>query len=381
MAEEALAVVFGAGNIGKGLLGELFQDAGLKTVFIEKDSSVVEPLRRAGSYRIRLHRPGEVRTRRVHGFEVCRPDEPMAERSLRCAQICATAEGPPNLASVARSIAAASRQRSGLPWNALVCENRPQAAEELRGWVATQLAGARAQPPSFVQCCVERMVAQSTVGTGGEVFVDGEYWYPLFADGSHWRGGRPDWRGLEFVPDVKPYFDRKLYTNNLGHALLGYVGHMKGYTKVWEAAEDAEISALLEKVLCGVVMALFEEHDLWTRESLQRYVDVLTRERYVNQALGDMIYRVCRDPVRKLGPDERIVGPIRLLEKHGLPTAGLDRIIAGAVLFAIEQEPGSGFRKGMDKVEMADLLASITGLAHDSELINDALGLVREQGG
>ena len=49
-----LAVQFGAGNIGRGFMGQLFWEAGYRTAFVEAHSELVESLNRSGRYPLKL---------------------------------------------------------------------------------------------------------------------------------------------------------------------------------------------------------------------------------------------------------------------------------------------------------------------------------------
>ncbi len=49
-----LAVQFGAGNIGRGLMGQLFWESGFETVFVDADPSLVDQLNARGSYPLRI---------------------------------------------------------------------------------------------------------------------------------------------------------------------------------------------------------------------------------------------------------------------------------------------------------------------------------------
>ena len=47
-------VIFGAGSIGRGFIGQLFSQAGLEVVFVEVDPNLVRELNARGSYPVRI---------------------------------------------------------------------------------------------------------------------------------------------------------------------------------------------------------------------------------------------------------------------------------------------------------------------------------------
>ena len=81
---------------------------------------------------------------------------------------------------------------------------------------------------------------------------------------------------------------------------------------------------------------------------IERHVADLAVVRFANQALADPISRVARDPIRKLGPDERLVGLFHRLNRRGLPTDAVCRAIAAALCYRDENDHQSR--------ELADLI-------------------------
>ena len=68
--------------------------------------------------------------------------------------------------------------------------------------------------------------------------------------------------------------------------------------------------------------------------TIEAYRDALT-DKCQSDQLPDEILRVIRDPIRKLGPDERFFGPLALLTRHGREPRSLLTGVAAALLSRI----------------------------------------------
>ncbi|MBN1672650.1 MAG: hypothetical protein JXR37_16530 [Kiritimatiellae bacterium] len=122
--------------------------------------------------------------------------------------------------------------------------------------------------------------------------------------------------------DLLPFEEAKLYGHNAIHALIGFLACEKGMTYLFEAGGDAEIMAhakdafLAESgaALCGKWAGT---DDLFTEQGFGRYaLDLLAR--MTNPHLRDTVARICRDPARKLGWDDRLIGTMRLALAQGI---------------------------------------------------------------
>ena len=67
--------------------------------------------------------------------------------------------------------------------------------------------------------------------------------------------------------------------------------------------------------------------------SFQEHIDYLL-VRFANRELADPTSRLARDPLRKLQPQDRLVGAARLAEQCGVRPEGLAWGIAGALAYA-----------------------------------------------
>ena len=123
--------------------------------------------------------------------------------------------------------------------------------------------------------------------------------------------------------DLLPFEEAKLYGHNATHALAAYVGCMRGVETIADLQKFPEIvnflrSAFLEE--SGE--ALCRKHAgvdfLFTREGYQEFADDLL-QRMFNPFLHDTVERVGRDPHRKLGWDDRLIGTMRVALGQGVP--------------------------------------------------------------
>lgn len=123
--------------------------------------------------------------------------------------------------------------------------------------------------------------------------------------------------------DLLPFEEAKLYGHNAIHALLGYLGLAKGYEKMSELKGDAGLmkiarAAFLDESGAALIKKYSRLGDkLFTEQGYKEYADDLL-ERMTNPYLADAAARAGRDPLRKLGYDDRIFGTMRLAIEYGI---------------------------------------------------------------
>jgi mannitol-1-phosphate/altronate dehydrogenase len=156
-------------------------------------------------------------------------------------------------------------------------------------------------------------------------------------------------RGIEvFVekPALLPFEEAKLYGHNAIHAMIAYLAELKGLETIAEAGGDRWIMGRARKAfLCESGRALIKRHKdlndpLFTEEGYQRYADDLLA-RMINPYLNDLVVRVGRDHVRKLGYDDRLFGTMRLALDCGLRPVNLALGAAAGVVSLIRRRSES----------------------------------------
>ena len=150
-------VVFGAGATGRGHVGLLAWQAGFETVFVDKKPELVDALRRAGRYTVKLYGRG-VQEIEVGGYRTYFYEERRAiAEEIRDAALVLTAVFDQNLADVARTIALACSEcrTTGRtrPLNCIACENMMDSSSTLGRHVRGFLAGQDPLTPGPSPAC------------------------------------------------------------------------------------------------------------------------------------------------------------------------------------------------------------------------------------
>jgi mannitol-1-phosphate 5-dehydrogenase len=128
-------------------------------------------------------------------------------------------------------------------------------------------------------------------------------------------------QGFDLRPDFATELTRKLYTYNSINAVVSYIGYQRGYEMLAEAANDAEIAAIASAAGAEASAALVTAYGFTAGEQAEWVERALAK--YQDYRIVDPLERQCRDPVRKLGKDDRLFGPISLCIEHGLPYENL----------------------------------------------------------
>ena len=344
--------MFGAGNVGRGFLGQLFSESGHEVVFVDIDEPLIAAINAQRAYTIRLvdnEYTEEVRVGPVSGL--LSQDGRRVAEALTEATLAATAVGAralPHIAPlVAEGIALRARQSVDVPLNIIVCENLKGAAAIFRGLVQERLDATLREylrtHVGFVDTVIGRMVPElpSELCAQDPTFIIVEPYKELPVDRSGFVGEIPQVVGMEPCDDFALYVARKLYLHNAGHALLGYLGYRRGYELGYNALEDPKIRPILDAALdesIKGIMAQYGAEESWLREHV---ADLMAR--FANRALADPILRLARDPLRKLAPSDRLVGAARCAQRASAETAGMVPVnlawgIAGGLAFDAPQD-------------------------------------------
>jgi mannitol-1-phosphate 5-dehydrogenase len=90
--------------------------------------------------------------------------------------------------------------------------------------------------------------------------------------------------------------------------------------------------------------------------------------------LGDTNFRLGRDPLRKLGPADRLVSPARLVEQAGVRPEALSLVIAAGYCFDHHDDPLAGeLQQRIQRDGLEAVMADVSKIQKD-ELLGRLVG-------
>jgi len=343
--------MFGAGAVGRGFLGQLFSESGYEVVFIDVDTALMARLNDRRNYPIHLVSNAgtqEILVGPVRALDSHQSGE--VSQAVAEASIAATAVGARILPVIAPLIAAGIRRRASVadspPLNIIICENLKDAAASFRKMVAEHLPASAqeylAHHIGFVDTVIGRMVPPPTeeMHARDPSLIAVEPYKELPVERAAFIGLVPEIVGMQPCDNFPAYTARKLYIHNCGHAYLGYLGYLKNYEYGYQALADVDIRADFEEAMhesISGIVAAYEVQAVWLEKHKADLV-----ERFANRALGDTIFRIGRDPLRKLAARDRLVGAARLAEKAGVKPVALAKGIAAGYRFDASEDALAG---------------------------------------
>jgi mannitol-1-phosphate 5-dehydrogenase len=341
------AVMYGAGNIGRGFIGQLFSKSGYEVVFIDINPVILEKLNSDRRYPVRIVSDDgytEVMVENVRA--VSSADLEQVAREIASADIMATAVGVNVLPHIVRPIAAGLRKRwecgNLQPLNIIICENLLDANHYLAGLIKQELSeneqGYYDDKIGLVEASIGRMVPVMTpeMQEGNPLRVWVEPYCVLPVDKAAFKGDIPEIENMTPFSPFDFYIQRKLFMHNMGHASLAYLGYLDRKKYLWEARKNSAVKLTVLKALHESAVAMSQEHNVPLKDLLEHADDLIFR--FGNRLLGDTVERVGKDPVRKLSENDRLIGAAKLCLKQGINPVYISIGIAAGFMFAPEND-------------------------------------------
>lgn len=333
------AIVFGAGKIARGFIGQLLYLSKADITFVDINQELVDRLNKEQRYHVYILGDSSLDSD-VTGFQAIQlDDEKRIADAMLEADIAFVSVGGANLRSLGEKIGRIYTEYGipEKPFNFVTCENWRNAGVFLyEGITAGMKEQKKAEFDQFVGVN-EAVIMRSATQPSDELAMQDptgvwvqNYWYlPISAE--HFKGDLPPVQDAELMQNFGDFLTQKMYTNNTSNAVIAYHGYLAGFELLAEAANSPEVAALLDEVYEEINQTLVAE--LHVDPQQQREFAQKARAKYTDWTIVDRVIRHGKDPLRKLGAQDRLIAPARMAFSHNIYPRVMIETIAKALFF------------------------------------------------
>ena len=385
-------VIFGAGKIARGFVGHLLFLSNIDFKFVEKVDSLADLINERKQYTVNILGDSTKNTvvTGVSALKFSQTDE--IYDAIAYADCVFDSVGGKNLGEIVPFLTKGIERRAKVnpkPFNIITCENWKLPADILKkGIYETISDDCRAFFEENVGI-TEAVIMRSAIESTPELLeidplvVNAQDFWEFPYDASRLKAPMPEGMICQKpIYEFTGFLERKFYTYNAANGTTSFVGALLGYKYIADAAYDERILKLLDGVYTETATALSRKHNFpydeqwaFTRTSLRKLQD---------RNIVDYIERNARDPMRKLGKDDRLVGSARLCLEYGVKPDSLAIAIASAMHY---EEPTDEFALKLadlrEKEGYDAILKDVCSLDPDGELgilIKEKIALIKEWG-
>lgn len=369
------AIVWGAGKIGHGFVAELLREGGYFVDFVDKDEKLVGLLNERGRYTIFKADETGIRKCPVEGgFSAHHTSHDLSRLFLDEDCLMDVAVFKDQLDEAADMIAPYIRLRAEkMPESCLdIITNVNMVSPEhaFRELLEKRLTGAAREyldrhigiSGIFMMCISPDAKSEMLEEDPLAVYNNGFFEQGL--DVHAFKGKAPIAPRLRLSDRLEAEEARKLYTLNMGHCALAYLGWKK-YRTSFEAVQDEKILAVLTGALDEAAHGLMAEFG-FSEDEMANWKDVIL-SLLRNPYMADPLSRLGADARRKLSGNDRLVSPARLCLETGKEPKNLARIIRAGYNF-INSDPGTEYVQGLVKTSLEGAVCAVSGLEKGGRL-------------
>ena len=238
-------------------------------------------------------------------------------------------------------------EQEAAPLNILLCVNALGAPD----YFETELAKLLQNNPAASRYLKEKigicqvMVGMAAMPSSEELIAEDAFAVTTKLDGhigideEPFKGELPQVKQTGGVQKGKAQIYRKVYTGNMKHCMLAFLGKAKGYTYIRDTYDDGWIEDCVLGAFFEADAAIQAEYQ-FDETDHQEWIDFIV-EAPKNRNLKDAFTRVAADPKTKLSRDNRFVGPALLCMKHHILPFYLAKGIAYGFLYRDESDIAS----------------------------------------
>lgn len=335
-------LIVGAGRLGKGFIGEVFDKANWKISFLDKDEKVIKNLNKKGCYYVTVHREDKIEERTISGYKAYtyKDIEKMRE-DIISADVIALVLYPEDFNYAIDKISDFLKDRIQKEPNKnldiLCLTNKNYLMNSFNEQFINKLNN-----DSYIKWYKEHVSLRDTIVRRGTDADDNASIYVRTTAVLSLLIQEPllvplnDVEWLECCDKLELLKDLKVFTVNGPHVATAFAGYLKGYKTINETLSDNDCLTLIENVHKEIYDGILKGYDISKEE-----LDKLSVFPKAKGEMEDYIYRVAYDPIRKLSRNDRLTGIAMICIENGIEPDAIAQSIANGFAYDYKGDPNA----------------------------------------
>lgn len=371
---------------GRGFVACFLHNSGYEVVFADVVDSLIDKINSSPSYKVIEVGSEGTTENTITNYRAInsKTHEEDLINEIATAEVVTCSVGPNILKFIAPVIAKGIDRRSNddAPLHVIACENAIGATDTL----AKHIKDPRNTAPErledhhlrarYANSAIDRIVPAQDPNAGLDVTL--EKFFEWVVDKTPFQDvGIPSIEGINWVDNLAPFIERKLYTVNTGHATAAYHGYNRRKRTVYDALQDRAIMAEVRGALMETKNLIVSKHE-FEEDDQAAYVEKIIK-RIGNPHLEDAVERVGRAPLRKLSRKERFIGPAAELAEADQPIKYLLDAIEMCFRFqnVEEDEESKELAKIMSENSPEEVVSKVCGIQTSDKIHPSLVAIVQ----
>lgn len=320
------AIIFGSGNIGKGFLAQLCQQASYEITFVDVSEKSINRLNEIKEYDIISLEDKKHTTIKNYKAINSVSEKDKLFNSLKEADLILTAIGINNLKYLNEYIKFCSQENPEI--TVIACENAIRATSS---WIDQIDDLENKDKLNYIDCVIDRIVPSNQIDDN----VYTEKYYSLVIDKNMIK--KEVDLEVEITDNIDFAIQRKLFLVNALHCYIAWLGIHNNYQYIHETIIDVDISKRIENL--KIELAHILEHKFnKSYDELIKFADNCI-QRFKNKELKDTVIRVGKGILRKLSKNDRFITPYNYSIQNNLENKELKKAIDLAMIIKNPEDP------------------------------------------
>lgn len=337
---------FGAGNIGRGFIGQVLNESGYNITFVDINELIVTTLNQVDNYKVIIK---DNKTEKiVNNFSALNSltDTNQIIETINKADLVTTSIGVSVLPSIAKTIAVAlkikTKENNTKAIDIMACENIINATELLKTEIFKHLDNDEKkfvnQYVGFVNVLVDRTVLIKK--NSDPLLVEVENYYEWTINQTQIKSQiNNQIKNANYTNNLYRYIQRQLLITNIGYEASSYLAAYNQEKDIFNDLKNDKTKNQLLAVLEETKNLLLTKHE-FKQEEIIPYQEMII-DRLKNNEIKEDINKLCRLPINKLANDQILITAITDCYKQNLEYNNLARIYAYILKYNNDRDLGA----------------------------------------